>query len=228
MFAETRAARPKTAPRPCRWSTSRCLSLPIRSPRRRTRCSCGRIARARPTTSITGRSATGSGTARALDASAKRVEPADLVPALPSGAARAVRVRRALRRDGAAAVPRHVAGPARLPDGARDRHRHPEDKIHVVSPDIGGGFGNKVPVYPGYVCAIVGALKIGRPVKWIESRTENLTSDGVRARLPHGRRARRRAGRHGSPRCASPRPPTTARSTPQRIPRSTRPACSAS
>src|SRR5262249_43355825 len=31
----------------------------------------------------------------------------------------------------------------------------PEDKIHVVSPDIGGGFGNKVPVYPGYVCAIV-------------------------------------------------------------------------
>jgi len=54
----------------------------------------------------------------------------------------------------------------------------PEDKIHVISPDIGGGFGNKVPVYPGYVCAVVGALKIGRPVKWIESRTENLTSTG--------------------------------------------------
>ncbi len=54
----------------------------------------------------------------------------------------------------------------------------PEDKIRVISPDIGGGFGNKVPVYPGYVCAIVGALKIGRPVKWIESRTENLTSTG--------------------------------------------------
>jgi carbon-monoxide dehydrogenase large subunit len=54
----------------------------------------------------------------------------------------------------------------------------PEDKIHVISPDIGGGFGNKVPVYPGYVCAIVGALKIGRPVKWIETRTENLTSTG--------------------------------------------------
>ena len=53
-----------------------------------------------------------------------------------------------------------------------------EDKIHVVSPDIGGGFGNKVPVYPGYVCAIVGALKLGRPVKWIETRTENLTSTG--------------------------------------------------
>ena len=54
----------------------------------------------------------------------------------------------------------------------------PEDKIHVISPDIGGGFGNKVPVYSGYVCAIVGALKLGRPVKWIETRTENLTSTG--------------------------------------------------
>ena len=32
----------------------------------------------------------------------------------------------------------------------------PEHKIRVVSPDIGGGFGNKVPIYPGYVCAIVG------------------------------------------------------------------------
>src|SRR5215510_12493632 len=54
----------------------------------------------------------------------------------------------------------------------------PEDKIHVMSPDLGGGFGNKVPIYPGYVCAIVGALKLGRPVKWIETLTENLTSTG--------------------------------------------------
>ena len=54
----------------------------------------------------------------------------------------------------------------------------PEDKIHVIAPDIGGGFGNKVPVYAGYVCAVVGALKLGRPVKWIETRTENLTSTG--------------------------------------------------
>ena len=54
----------------------------------------------------------------------------------------------------------------------------PEDKIHVIAPDIGGGFGNKVPVYSGYVCAVVGALKLGRPVKWIETRTENLTSTG--------------------------------------------------
>jgi aerobic carbon-monoxide dehydrogenase large subunit len=56
----------------------------------------------------------------------------------------------------------------------------PEDKIRVVSPDIGGGFGNKVPVYPGYVCAIAGALVLKRPVKWIETRTENLTSSFAR------------------------------------------------
>lgn len=52
----------------------------------------------------------------------------------------------------------------------------PESKIRIISPDIGGGFGNKVGVYPGYVCAIAASIVLGRPVKWIESRTENLTS----------------------------------------------------
>ncbi len=52
----------------------------------------------------------------------------------------------------------------------------PEHKIRVVSPDIGGGFGNKVPIYPGYVCTIVGSLLTGKPVKWMEDRSENLTS----------------------------------------------------
>ncbi|MEL7208956.1 MAG: molybdopterin cofactor-binding domain-containing protein, partial [Actinomycetota bacterium] len=37
----------------------------------------------------------------------------------------------------------------------------PEHKIRVIAPDIGGGFGNKVPIYPGYVCAIVASLLIG-------------------------------------------------------------------
>ena len=52
----------------------------------------------------------------------------------------------------------------------------PEHKIRAVSPDVGGGFGNKVPVYPGYVCAIIGAINTGRPVKWMEDRSENLMS----------------------------------------------------
>jgi aerobic carbon-monoxide dehydrogenase large subunit len=54
----------------------------------------------------------------------------------------------------------------------------PEHRIRVVSPDVGGGFGNKVPVYPGYVCAAVGAMTTGRPVKWMEDRAENLMSTG--------------------------------------------------
>ncbi len=54
----------------------------------------------------------------------------------------------------------------------------PEHRIRVISPDVGGGFGNKVPVYPGYVCAAVGAMTTGRPVKWMEDRSENLMSTG--------------------------------------------------
>ena len=54
----------------------------------------------------------------------------------------------------------------------------PEEKIRIISPDIGGGFGNKVPVYPGYVVATAASLLLGHPVKWIEERTENLISTG--------------------------------------------------
>jgi carbon-monoxide dehydrogenase large subunit len=52
----------------------------------------------------------------------------------------------------------------------------PEHKIRIVSPDLGGGFGNKVPVYPGYLCAVVASMVTGRAVKWVEDRSENLMS----------------------------------------------------
>jgi carbon-monoxide dehydrogenase large subunit len=52
-----------------------------------------------------------------------------------------------------------------------------EEKIRIVSPDIGGGFGGKVPVYPGYVIAIAASVVVGKPVKWIEDRMENLQAD---------------------------------------------------
>ncbi len=51
-----------------------------------------------------------------------------------------------------------------------------ESKIRIISPDIGGGFGNKVGVYPGYVTAIVASIVLGRPVKWVEDRIENLST----------------------------------------------------
>jgi aerobic carbon-monoxide dehydrogenase large subunit len=52
----------------------------------------------------------------------------------------------------------------------------PEHKIQIIAPDIGGGFGNKVGIYPGYVCAVVGSIVTGAPVKWVEDRSENLMS----------------------------------------------------
>ena len=51
-----------------------------------------------------------------------------------------------------------------------------ESNIRIVSPDIGGGFGNKVGAYPGYVCAAAASIVTGQPVKWIESRIDNLSS----------------------------------------------------
>ena len=72
----------------------------------------------------------------------------------------------------------------------------PEHRIRIISPDIGGGFGNKVPIYPGYVCAIVGSMITGRPVKWAEDRTENLTASGfARDYIMKGEIAASRDGR---------------------------------
>jgi aerobic carbon-monoxide dehydrogenase large subunit len=71
-----------------------------------------------------------------------------------------------------------------------------EHLIRVVSPDIGGGFGNKVPIYPGYICAIVGSMLTGKPVKWTEDRTENLVASGfARDYVMRGEIAATRDGR---------------------------------
>jgi carbon-monoxide dehydrogenase large subunit len=52
-----------------------------------------------------------------------------------------------------------------------------EHKIQIIAPDIGGGFGGKVPVYPGYVIAVAASVLTGKPVKWIEDRMENIQAD---------------------------------------------------
>jgi carbon-monoxide dehydrogenase large subunit len=52
-----------------------------------------------------------------------------------------------------------------------------EHKIRVKTHDIGGGFGGKVPAYPGYVLAVAASFLTGKPVKWIEDRSENLQAD---------------------------------------------------
>jgi carbon-monoxide dehydrogenase large subunit len=72
----------------------------------------------------------------------------------------------------------------------------PEQNIRIVSPDIGGGFGNKVPIYPGYVVATAASLLLGHPVKWVETRTENLISTGfARDYYMHGELALSREGK---------------------------------
>lgn len=55
------------------------------------------------------------------------------------------------------------------------------DAIHVIAPDVGGGFGAKLHVYPEYLVCVAAALRLGRPVKWVETRTESMTN------LNHGR-----------------------------------------
>jgi carbon-monoxide dehydrogenase large subunit len=50
----------------------------------------------------------------------------------------------------------------------------PEQKIRVIAPDVGGGFGSKLNVYAEEVIALVLARKLGRPVKWTESRSEGF------------------------------------------------------
>ena len=72
----------------------------------------------------------------------------------------------------------------------------PEHKIRIISPDIGGGFGNKVGIYPGYVCAVVGSIVTGKPLKWMEDRSENLMSTSfARDYHMHGEIAATKDGR---------------------------------
>ena len=49
-----------------------------------------------------------------------------------------------------------------------------DNQMHVVTPDVGGGFGPKGAIYPEYPCVAAAAKMLGRPVKWIEDRRENF------------------------------------------------------
>jgi aerobic carbon-monoxide dehydrogenase large subunit len=52
----------------------------------------------------------------------------------------------------------------------------PEDKLRVVAPEVGGGFGSKIAAFPGEFLAIFCSKKLGRPVKWVETRRENYVA----------------------------------------------------
>ncbi len=49
----------------------------------------------------------------------------------------------------------------------------PEHRVRVISPEVGGAFGSKIPAYPDEVLVCLAAMELGRPVKWTEDRSEN-------------------------------------------------------
>ncbi|HEV8419830.1 MAG TPA: molybdopterin cofactor-binding domain-containing protein, partial [Actinomycetota bacterium] len=55
------------------------------------------------------------------------------------------------------------------------------DEVHVIVPAVGGAFGSKAFVYPEQLCVAALALRLGRPVRFVESRSENLVA------MYHGR-----------------------------------------
>lgn len=48
-----------------------------------------------------------------------------------------------------------------------------ENKVRVIAPEVGGGFGSKIPVYPDEALVSWASIQLGRPVKWTETRSEN-------------------------------------------------------
>ena len=57
----------------------------------------------------------------------------------------------------------------------------PEHKLRVIAPDVGGGFGSKIFIYPEEVVALWASKRVGRPVKWVADRSESFLCDA------HGR-----------------------------------------
>ena len=87
----------------------------------------------------------------------------------------------------------------------------PEDQLRVIAPDVGGGFGAKLQIYAEEVLAAARSRKrLGRPVKWIETRSEHMTATPPRPRPDQLRDARRQARRHAHRRCGSRSSPTSA------------------
>ncbi|MFP6646710.1 MAG: xanthine dehydrogenase family protein molybdopterin-binding subunit [Candidatus Latescibacterota bacterium] len=53
----------------------------------------------------------------------------------------------------------------------------PEHKVRIVSPDVGGGFGSKIPNYAEEIIVTWASKRVGRPVKWTAQRSESFLSD---------------------------------------------------
>ena len=186
VIATSRYAPPTASPRSSS-TTSRCRSSSTRTRRSSpTPSSSGPTAArtSRTTTSGTGNRATRPRPTPRLAAAEVRIERGHLHPAHPRRLDRDVRLRRRLEPGPRAAHPAHDVARRRTPSGPWSRSsrpapacRSPSRTSGSMTHDIGGGFGGKVPVYPGYVLAVAASFLTGKPVKWIEDRSENLQAD---------------------------------------------------
>jgi carbon-monoxide dehydrogenase large subunit len=74
--------------------------------------------------------------------------------------------------------------------------KEPQENVHVICPDVGGGFGSRTNLYPEQVAVVWAARRIGRPVKWTGDRTEAFLTDYnardvvTKARLGFSKRGR--------------------------------------
>ena len=80
----------------------------------------------------------------------------------------------------------------------------PENKLRVIAPDVGGGFGSKIFIYPEEIVCLWASKKTGVPVKWVADRTESFLTDAhgrdhvteVRDGVRQGQQDHRPEGRH--------------------------------
>lgn len=74
--------------------------------------------------------------------------------------------------------------------------KEPQENVHVICPDVGGGFGSRTNLYPEQVAVVWAARRVGRPVKWTGDRTEAFLTDYnardvvTKARLGFSKRGR--------------------------------------
>jgi carbon-monoxide dehydrogenase large subunit len=61
----------------------------------------------------------------------------------------------------------------------------PENRIRVIAPNVGGGFGIKSAIFPDEVSVVILSMKLGKPVKWIEERREHLMVSGHERQQVH-------------------------------------------
>lgn len=103
-----------------------------------------------------------------------------------------------------------------MPFGLRDRVAGlldlQKDDVRVIAPSVGGGFGAKAALVPEFAVVAVMARRLGRPVRWLETRSENFVSMmHGRGRVQEVERSARheRANLWGCGRASSPTPAPT-------------------